>query len=327
MKARAHGWRGRSVTAQAVAILTGVLSGSMAIAGDGQAVDPGQFGPRQVIDQHRGRVGYGTLAYGGSGIYPGFQGFGLSFHLGYGYGGNALGVGPGGGYPGYGGPGYPNPAPPLRRCGREEPYWYYDGQGFRYKFYGPGQLVVDKGVVTEGDPLETGAPGSSRIVIPGQRDYGVFTGVRPYPDGFFAPFTAAAAAGRDSAPGAAGSLPATGRKPSSRDFGIEEELVVDSGGVLGVKVIQVYPESAAEKAGLQRGDIILSANGYLTERPGALGWIMANAVRENVLTMNVRKVSDGQTHVVTARLGAEPGRAPNTSEAPPVNPRRGPPAP
>src|SRR6516164_5664685 len=41
----------------------------------------------------------GTLGYGGYGLYPGFSGFGLSFHLGYGYGGYALGVGAEGGYP------------------------------------------------------------------------------------------------------------------------------------------------------------------------------------------------------------------------------------
>ena len=33
----------------------------------------------------------GTLGYGAPGLYPGVQGFGLGFHLGYGYGGDSLG--------------------------------------------------------------------------------------------------------------------------------------------------------------------------------------------------------------------------------------------
>jgi hypothetical protein len=53
-----------------------------------------------------GAMTEGTLGYGGLGLYPGFYGFGLSFHPGYGYGGYGLGVGAEGGYPFYGGPGY-----------------------------------------------------------------------------------------------------------------------------------------------------------------------------------------------------------------------------
>src|SRR5262245_60135764 len=52
----------------------------------------------------------------------GREGFGLGYHLGYGYGGRALGVGPFGGYAYYGGPGYPQPAPQLRRFGKITPF-------------------------------------------------------------------------------------------------------------------------------------------------------------------------------------------------------------
>src|SRR5262249_25944161 len=51
--------------------------------------------------KHHGPA-YGTLGYGKPGLYPGFQGFGLGYHPGYGYGGAALGVGADGGYPFYG---------------------------------------------------------------------------------------------------------------------------------------------------------------------------------------------------------------------------------
>src|SRR5262249_23594003 len=50
-----------------------------------------------------GGPGYGTLGYGGYGMYSGYYGFGLSFHLGYGYGGRAFGTGAEGGFPYYGG--------------------------------------------------------------------------------------------------------------------------------------------------------------------------------------------------------------------------------
>src|SRR5436309_1585417 len=61
---------------------------------------------------------------------PGFQGFGLKYHPGYGYGGDALGVGAGGGYPFYGGPGYPCAEPRLRRLGKIVPFPYYGGPGY-----------------------------------------------------------------------------------------------------------------------------------------------------------------------------------------------------
>jgi hypothetical protein len=63
---------------------------------------------------------------------PGYQGFGLNFHPGYGYGGAALGVGPEGGYPFYGGPGYPHAEPRLRRFPLLHivPFPYFGGPGY-----------------------------------------------------------------------------------------------------------------------------------------------------------------------------------------------------
>ena len=66
----------------------------------------------------------------GTEVGSGFQGFGLSYHLGYGYGGNALGMTDNGGYPFYGGPGYPHPWPRLRRCGGITPFPYFGGPGY-----------------------------------------------------------------------------------------------------------------------------------------------------------------------------------------------------
>lgn len=136
---------------------------------------------------------------------PGFQGFGLGYHLGYGYGGDALGVEAFGGYPFYGGPGYPHPAPRLRRMGGINPFAYYGGPGYATPespnyFSGVGPLVVDRPVVTT-------------VPRPGEADhatsFGPFTGTVPYAESRFAPMTSAAAGGAVS--GASNARPAPPR--------------------------------------------------------------------------------------------------------------------
>jgi hypothetical protein len=133
--------------------------------------------------------------YGGNDRYAVFYGFGLSYHLGYGYGGKALGVGPFGGYPAYGGPGYPHKWPRLQRICGIAPFNFYGGPYYppdRYSNYfeHPGPLVVEQPVVGEGGvrDVETGAG----FVRSGA--YGPFTGALPYPESFFAGFTIAAGA-------------------------------------------------------------------------------------------------------------------------------------
>jgi serine protease Do len=67
-------------------------------------------------------------------------------------------------------------------------------------------------------------------------------------------------------------------------------------------VSKVYPGTAAEKAGLQAGDVIRSVNGYLTEQRGNLAWIIANATPNNELKINAQTAKDGQNHLITATL-------------------------
>jgi hypothetical protein len=166
---------------------------------------------------HHGTKGVGTLGYGPPGLHPGFQGFGLGYHPGYGYGGNALGIGAEGGYPLYGGPGYPRCDPPLRRIGGINPFPYFGGAGYptpdHPNFYGgvEGPLVPDRPVITiESDPN-----------IPfGVSHYGAYTGAVPDPEAKFAPFTARAAAGAMSmrarvAPSARTPNPSTSSPPAA----------------------------------------------------------------------------------------------------------------
>ncbi len=171
----------------ALALAISVISCAAAVADD-DGVSPGFFQQHHIWEN-------GTLSYGGAATYPGFPGFGLSFHRGYGYGGNGLGTGALGGYPFYGGPGYPHPAPVLRRCGGITPFLFYGGPayprfGYSNYFTEIGPLVVRQPVAVVGDGHEPGYTG----------DFGSFTGTLPYPDSYFAPFVEAAARGSTANP-------------------------------------------------------------------------------------------------------------------------------
>jgi hypothetical protein len=123
------------------------------------------------------------------GSATGPYGFGLSWHLGYGYGGRRLGVGPYGGYPFYGGPGYLVLGP---------------ANAFR----GVGPPVVNRGVVDLGDRRDTGA----------SEGYGPFSGALPYPESLFAPFASASATNKPpaaAAPPTGPLIPAPDRGPGA----------------------------------------------------------------------------------------------------------------
>ena len=122
------------------------------------ADENGLEGMNQTAGRGHDGSGCGTLGYGGYGLDAGFYGFGLSYHLGYGYGGDALGVGAAGGYPFYGGPGYLHHAPTLRRFGHIAPFAYYSGPGYPYSFAHPGQLAVDRPLALSGDAGGQGYP-------------------------------------------------------------------------------------------------------------------------------------------------------------------------
>lgn len=270
----------------------------------------------------------GTLGYGPPGLFPGVPGFGLGYHLGYGYGGRGLGTGAEGGYPCYGGPGYPHCEPVLRRCGGITPFCYYAGPGNptpeQPNYYGAvGPLVGDQPVITVGSDVDYPS------------HYGQFTGTLPYSEEFLSPFTfRAAAAGSASgvstetpastpvsapappassappvpAPGPGGGSPGAQLESPGRRLGIDAEPIVEGGGVHGMRVTRVYPGTAAATAGVEPGDVIHSINGRLTEKTGHLTWILAHTAPGNVLDMHVRRMSDGTQHTVTARAPAPAGR-------------------
>jgi hypothetical protein len=167
----------------ALAILTWLGSSLLAVASAGEehTSSRAEPGPKRGFLFHRHRnTTYGAFR-DGTPARPGFQGFGLGYHLGYGYGGDALGVGGGGGYPFYAGPGYPHAEPQLRRKKGIVPFPHLGGPGHptpaNPNFFGRvGPLVVDSPVVRQGPHR-------------GENDYGAFTGTLPYPENLFAPFT------------------------------------------------------------------------------------------------------------------------------------------
>ena len=83
-------------------------------------------------------------------------------------------------------------------------------------------------------------------------------------------------------------------------LGIDEQAVIDGAGP-GMRVDRVYSGTAAERAGLQVGDVIHSANGFLTQVHGNLTWIIQNQAAGGVLNLSVRR-ADGHDVAITAQL-------------------------
>jgi hypothetical protein len=273
-------------------------------------------------------------------------GFSLRWHPGYGYGKYALGVGADGGYPFYGGPGYPHPWPKLRRFGPATPFAYYGGPDYPRDplcnyYAGIGGLAIEKPVVTIGEPGDLGHVNAAGDV-PYDRGFGPFTGAIPYPETTFAPYTSAAATSGSSgaetrgaptaapanpapdgmAPPAASLSPAPGGMTAFRGIGevlgIDEEPVTDSQSIRGMQVTTVYAGSPADRAGLRSGDVIHSANGYLTIDRGNLAWVLGVATPNDALTLKVRSVVDGKVHTLQVNLGPQPLSVDRPSYLPPV---------
>ncbi len=275
--------------------------------------------PNLVGSLFPSKLGLGGLGYGPPGLQPGFSGFGLGFHKGYGYGGYGLGVGPNGGYPFYGGPGYPHGSPRLRRFSAATPFPYYGGPGDAC--HGPTQRYQPTGPLVVAQPV-------AHIDDESHGDFGPYSGVLPYPETVFAPYASAAAATGSSvdlritpppgaAPGAppdavlldrpttstSTSTPTAETAPlSTRELGFEQELSVDAGGSNVMKVSHVYPGAQAEKVGLSVGDVIRSINGYRIDQPGNLPWIIDNAAPDHVLKITFRSALDGEDHTVSINL-------------------------
>jgi membrane-associated protease RseP (regulator of RpoE activity) len=87
-----------------------------------------------------------------------------------------------------------------------------------------------------------------------------------------------------------------------RFLGVNQQAVIDPEGRRGIQIVNVSPGSAAERAGLEPGDVILSANGYATTEVTHLPWIISNAMVDDALRLNVRNVRDGLVYSIAAQI-------------------------
>ena len=243
---------------------------------------------------------------------------------GYGYGGDALGVGADGGYPFYGGPGYPHPWPRLRRFGGITPFPYYGGPGcptpdlsqllrgrrparrrpagHRDRAPNPARPTTPAATAPSpgSSPIPSrSSPRSRPAAGTGASTSGVSSGL-PLPPSIHP----AAAAGRPAAPAppaaSTSPLPRRPRRgPLPRDrrrAGRRRERRARAEGLQGL---------CRERGG--KGRPPCRRRDPLDQRlphteGGNLAWIIANAAPDRVLKMSVQAASDGELRTITARL-------------------------
>ena len=283
-------WRGAKLSLMALVLALGAwgVSGASAFAhggGGGGGGHGGGGGGHMGGGMGMGGMGMGGMGMGGRmGGMGGFggRGFGGFGNRGFGFGG----LGFGGFYPGFYG----------------YPYGYglgYGGYGLGYGGYGGYGLGYDGYGLGYGGygGIGYGGYGGMGYGYPG---YGYATNAYPFsPSGGAMP--ANGGFGYNSAY-VAPTLGATMAGMQRRYLGIDEEPMVGSDGSKAMKISNVYPGTAAEKAGLKVGDVLRSVNGYLTEQRGNLAWIIANATPNNELKLNVQTATDGKTHQIIATL-------------------------
>jgi len=90
------------------------------------------------------------------------------------------------------------------------------------------------------------------------------------------------------------------------------QAVVGSGVTEGAQIQSLTPNGAAEKAGLQRGDVITKVDDRLVPDPDAL--IAAVRSHRPGDTVRLTYVRNGRTHTTTATLGSDGGQAPQGEE-------------
>lgn len=225
-----------------------------------------------------GGGGHGGGGHGGGGFGGGRMGGG-----GFGWG---RGGGMGGGYYGRGGYGY----------GGFGGYGF-GGIGLGYGMYGMGGMGYGYGYpgygYGYGDGYGLGYSGYG---------YGSYPGY-VYGSGYSDPGYTYSSPGYTYS-SAYGTVPLQAAAPSSfllPSLGIDETKVSDATGS-HIQVARVHAGSAAERAGLQAGDTIVSANGFLTQDPGNLAWIINHHTTNGAVTLKVRQVANGQDATLTATL-------------------------
>jgi hypothetical protein len=237
-----------------------------------------------------GGLGYRGLGYRGLGYGYGLGGFGwgypyYGYGLGWGLGGYGLGWGLGyglGGY-GWGWPYYGYSSYGYPWYGYRYSYPSY-GYGYSYPYYGYAYNDPYYGNYGNSYASPYGGYLTSYPAISSALGYTTSTSV--------APVVPTPVASRTEPAMAMG----------QRVLGIEAKQIFEKNGQEAMRVSRVLPGTVADKAGLKPGDTIESINGYMTQVPGNLAWIINNAAPDHVLKMTVRTASDGLDHMLTGVL-------------------------
>jgi S1-C subfamily serine protease len=90
--------------------------------------------------------------------------------------------------------------------------------------------------------------------------------------------------------------------PASDTLGMMFEPSTETGKTPGLKITSIAVIGVIGKAGLRIGDVLVSINGYVTQKMTDPEWIILNASPDKVLKMNVRFASDGKDHAITVPL-------------------------
>ena len=112
-------------------------------------------------------------------------------------------------------------------------------------------------------------------------------------------------------------------QPRGRSLGVSAEPVT-IGQRTGMKVIGVHPDSPAQKAGIEPGDVIVAANGVAITGAEVLSAVVHKSGAS--LSLTVRNTRNGKDTRVDVNLGGEePGNltpAPTDAASPPASGRR-----
>jgi S1-C subfamily serine protease len=118
---------------------------------------------------------------------------------------------------------------------------------------------------------------------------------------------------RQDAPASPRDAPASGPRSSGRSLGVSAEPVT-IGQRTGMKVVGVQPGSPAQKAGIERGDVIVAANGV----PITGAESMSAVIHKSGATLNltVRDTRNGKDTRVDVKLGGDEPEVGNVTAAP-----------
>jgi S1-C subfamily serine protease len=92
--------------------------------------------------------------------------------------------------------------------------------------------------------------------------------------------------------------------------GLQKEIEVDVRvGAPGAVIVEVMPDTPAEKAGLQKGDVIVAVDGKKLDAENNLADLIAKYKPGDTVTLEIERPDDKEPFEVTVELGEHPDKA------------------